>query len=80
LTDRNFVARFVDAGHAVSGIRPTDRPGLGRPQRVRISDDVIDLGLPEHLVDGDPSALRLHSNTVSPTDSPALMMERSESS
>src|SRR6266705_3365386 len=27
-----------------------------------------------------PSASRLHSNTASPTDSPALMMERSESS
>src|SRR5207302_1558572 len=57
LTGRYFVARFVDAGHAVSRIGPTDRPGLGRPQGLRIADDVVDLGLAEHLVDGDPERL-----------------------
>src|SRR5207245_1034228 len=57
LTGRDFVAALVDAGHAVSGVRPADRPGLGRPQGMRISDDVVDLGLAEHLVDGNPERL-----------------------
>ncbi len=31
LADRDLAARVVNAGHPVSGIRPADRPGLGRP-------------------------------------------------
>jgi len=79
-TDRNFSTRLFDAGHAVSGIRPPDRPGLGRPQRMRVADDVIDLGLAEHLVDGDSERLAAPFEYRLATDSPALMMERRESS
>src|SRR5262245_6162996 len=39
--DRDFVPRVC----------PADRARLGWPQRVRIPDDIIDLGLAEHLVD-----------------------------
>ena len=33
------------------GIRPPHRSGLRRPQRLRVADDVVHLGLAEHLVD-----------------------------
>ena len=35
----------------MSGIRPPHRSRFRRPQHVRVADDVVHLGLPEHLVD-----------------------------
>src|SRR6185369_16835175 len=57
LAGRELLAFLVDDGHPVPGIGPADRAGLHRPGRLAVADDVIDLGLAEHLVDGDPELL-----------------------
>jgi hypothetical protein len=44
-----------------------------------VADDVVDLGLAEHLVDGHAQRSRHQAKTASPTASPALMMARSRS-
>ena len=70
-----------------SSITATRWPGYGRPMlparagqlSCAVADDVVDLGLAEHLVDVTPSASRDQSKTASPTASPALMIARSRS-
>ncbi len=52
LPHRDLCARVIDDADAVSRIRASHRPRLGRPERAAIADDVVDLGLAEHLVDG----------------------------
>ena len=42
----------VDHGHAMSGIGPAHAARSRRPLQVRVADDVVHLGLSEHLVDG----------------------------
>src|SRR6185436_5753540 len=54
LAARQLLAFAVDDRHPVPGVRPADRAGLHRPGRLAVADDVIDLGLAEHLVDRDP--------------------------
>jgi len=48
---RHLVAVFVEERDPMARIRPAHRPRLRRPERVRVADDVVHLGLPEHLVD-----------------------------
>ncbi len=50
---RHGVAVVVDHRDAMPGIGPAHRSRLRRPLRVRIADDVVHLGLAEHLVDRD---------------------------
>src|ERR1043165_9111577 len=49
----HFRPALVDHRDPVPGIRPADRAGLHRPGGLAVADDVVDLGLAEHLVDGD---------------------------
>ena len=55
---RAFAAVVVDHGDAVPGIRPAHAAGARRPARGAVADDVVDLGLAEHLVrhDAEPVA------------------------
>ncbi|TAN51940.1 MAG: hypothetical protein EPN19_11665, partial [Betaproteobacteria bacterium] len=48
---RHFLARRVHDRDAVPRIGAPDRPGLHRPRRLAVADDVIDFRLAEHLVD-----------------------------
>ena len=49
----DLAAVVVDDRDAMARIRPAHRARLRRPQRVRVADDVVHLGLAEHLVDRD---------------------------
>ena len=48
---RHRRARVVDDRDAVARVGPAHRARFRRPQRVRVADDVVHLGLAEHLVD-----------------------------
>ena len=46
-----FLAVVGDDAYAVPRIRAAHGPGLRRPKRVRVADDVVHLGLAEHFID-----------------------------
>jgi hypothetical protein len=50
---RTLGAAVVDHRDAMPRIRPPHAPGPRGPEARAIADDVVDLGLPEHLVDRD---------------------------
>jgi hypothetical protein len=56
--------------------------GVTRPRvdiAAAVADDVVDLGLAEHLVDVHAQLARHQLKTASPTASPALITARSRS-
>src|SRR5690242_20769618 len=56
----------VDHRDAMSRVRPSHRARLRGPARARVADDVVHLGLPEHLVRSEEhtSELQSHVNLV----------------
>ena len=50
---RAFLAGLIDHRDAVPRIAHAHAAGLGRPDTGAVADDVIDLGLAKHFVDGD---------------------------